>query len=461
MQRCPQCGREFERNFGEPLSSVNCPECEERLAQFQRAGIPARGQAPAASSYLITIVLIALNALVFAAMVARGASFFSPTPQQAIAFGADFGPLTLNGQWWRLVTSMFVHFGIIHIALNMWCLWNLGRAAEYLMGRTAYVLAYFVSGIFASIASVYWHPLSAGAGASGAIFGMAGVLVTYVYLKKTPAHIQINRKMLSSLGTFIAYNLAFGALPGISNAAHIGGLVMGLAVGAVLPASSASDDSRRSRLSLVAFFSAIVLVGSAVAAKKLTRGVTDLGEVESLFHQNKMDEGLVRLQRLTAQRPEFAPAQELLSKVYLAQHNIPEAIVALQKARDLEPGNKTYAKELSVLFKLIGMGSDTSAVYSVVAKEHPKDAYAHFQLGQLLFTREQYDDAASEFRQEIALDPSMNNTSWSDTPYYLALAQLQAGHNADAAATYKAILAEHPDDKRARAGLGLAAGQTH
>jgi rhomboid protease GluP len=275
MQRCPQCGRDFEGQFGEPAGSEHCPECDERLAQAARAGIPTSGQVFVAASFPVTNVLIGLNALVFLFMVLRGVSFLLPSPQQAIAFGADFGPLTLNGQWWRLLTSMFVHFGIVHIGLNMWCLWNLGRAAEQLMGRASYLLAYFVSGIFSSIASVYWHPMAANAGASGAIFGMAGVLVTYVYLKKTPAHLTINRKMLGSLGTFIAYNLAFGALPGISNAAHIGGLVMGLAVGAVLPASAASESARRTRLSLVAIFSAIVLVGSAIEAKRLSKDVSE------------------------------------------------------------------------------------------------------------------------------------------------------------------------------------------
>lgn len=224
-------------------------------------------------SYPVTVGLIAANALVFAVMVFRGVSFFLPTPREAIAFGADFGPLTLNGQWWRLVTSMFVHFGIIHIGLNMWCLWNLGRAAEILMGRFSYLVAYFASGIFGSIASVYWHPLAAGAGASGAIFGMAGVLVVFVYLKKTPSHLQINKKMLSSLGTFIFYNLVIGAsIPGISNAAHVGGLVMGAVVGGFLPAASASESSRRLRLSLVVVFCAASLLASFVTAKHLLAG---------------------------------------------------------------------------------------------------------------------------------------------------------------------------------------------
>ena len=215
-------------------------------------------------------------------MVLRGVSAFDPTPQQAISFGADFGPLTLNGQWWRLVSSMFVHFGLIHLGLNMWCLWNLGRAAERLLGRFSYLLAYLVSGMFGSIASVYWHPLAAGAGASGAIFGLAGVLVSFVYLKKTPAHLQINSKMLGSLGTFIAYNLVFGAaIPGISNAAHIGGLVMGLAVGALLPSASASESSRRTRLSLVVALSAIILLASAVVTKRLRAAVSELASIHN------------------------------------------------------------------------------------------------------------------------------------------------------------------------------------
>jgi len=270
MRRCVLCAKEFEVPPGD-VSTTACPACyRAALGAAQAAAEQEISQSP---SFPVTIGLVAVNALVFVIMVLRGVSFFDPTPQQAIAFGADFGPLTLNGQWWRLVTSMFVHFGIIHIGLNMWCLWNLGRAAEVLMGRFSYLLAYFASGIFGSIASVYWHPLAAGAGASGAIFGMAGVLVTFVYLKKTPSHLQINKKMLSSLGTFIFYNLVIGAsIPGISNAAHVGGLVMGALVGAFLPAASASESSRRTRFSLVVAFCLVSLVASAIAAKYLLSG---------------------------------------------------------------------------------------------------------------------------------------------------------------------------------------------
>jgi len=287
LDRCVTCGQEFERFIGGPSASLNCPACDEQRAQVIRTFLPPPAETLYRPSFPITIGLIATSALVFAVMVLSGVSAIAPTPQQALAFGADFGPYTLGGQWWRLLTSMFVHFGFVHLGLNMWCLWNLGRAAEQLLGRFSYLLAYLASGVFGSIASVYWHPRAVGAGASGAIFGLAGVLVAFVYLKKTPAHLQINRKMLSSLGTFIAYNLAFGALPGISNAAHIGGLVMGAVVGALLPSASADESSRRSRLSLVIAFTAIVLIASAVATKRLRSSNSEVTSIKNVLFAGK------------------------------------------------------------------------------------------------------------------------------------------------------------------------------
>jgi membrane associated rhomboid family serine protease/Flp pilus assembly protein TadD len=456
IEHCPQCGREFERNFGDSRASLNCPECNQRLAQIPRSGIPASRETLVSPSFLITTGLIGLNVLVFLIMVLRGVSPLLPSPQEAIAFGADYGPYTLNGQWWRLATSMFVHFGIVHIGLNMWCLWNLGRAAEQLMGRASYLLAYFVSGIFSSIASVYWHPMGASAGASGAIFGMAGVLVSYVYLKKTPAHLKINSKMLGSLGTFIAYNLAFGALPGISNAAHIGGLVMGLAVGAVLPAAGASEPARRTRLSLIAILSAIVLAGSAIAAKRLTKDAGELASAEQLLAEKKTDEALTQLQQLTAREPKFARAHELLAKVYFSKQQYPEAIAALEKAYAANPDNTIYHEELGEVLLELGMEGQAMSFFQHLTEQNPKEAFAHFGLGRVFLAKQRYDSAIPEFRQALALDPKMYSAAIS-----LGQAQLEAGHYTDAEATYRSILTQYPGDKRAEAGLDYATRQAH
>ncbi len=455
LRRCAACGKEFERFVGDSSPSLNCPACDQQRAQSISTALPKPAETLAQPSFPITIILVAASVLVFVVMVLSGVSAFAPTPQQAIAFGADFGPLTLGGQWWRLVSSMFVHFGFIHLGLNMWCLWNLGRAAERLLGRFSYLLAYFASGIFGSIASVYWHPKSAGAGASGAIFGLAGVLVSFVYLKKTPANLQINSKMLGSLGTFIAYNLIFGAaIPGISNAAHIGGVVMGLAVGALLPSASADEPSRRMRLSIVVALTAIALIASAVATKRLVARAKELASIEQLLVDGNSDEALAKLQRLTAREPNLAAAQAMLASVYFQKNRYPEAVAALRKAYDSDPTNVTYQQRLSAAYFSLEQFDQAVALYRKLVTQNPNDSRAHLGLGSAYMGKKQYDSAVSEFRLAVTLDPK------NAVPQHaLGEAQLCAGRYSDAQQTYLQLLALFPNDTRARAALDFATNQ--
>jgi membrane associated rhomboid family serine protease/Flp pilus assembly protein TadD len=459
LQRCATCSKEFDPNFSASPASPNCPACDQLQAKRIRAAFTPQHDPISAASFPVTIGLIAACALVYVAMVLSGVSPTLPSPDQAIKFGADFGPLTLNGQWWRLVTSMFVHFGIIHIALNMWCLWNLGRAAEQLLGRFSYLLAYFATGIFGSITSLYWHPQAAGAGASGAIFGLAGVLVAFVYLKKTPAHLQVNSRMLGSLGTFIAYNLVFGAaIPGISNAAHIGGLVMGFVVGALLPNASAPESERRGRLSLVTVLLAIVLFTSAYAAKQLRAGpdVRGLASIQQLVKSGKTDEALAQLERLTAREPNLAPAQALLASLYFGKSRYSEGVAALQKACDAESSNPTYQQQLGGAYLNLGEYDQAIAFFQKLNAQNPKDAHLYLGLGLAYIGKKQYDPAIAAFRQSAALDPK------SATPQHaLGQAQLQAGHFADAQQTYRHLLTQFPNDARAKAALAYATKQVH
>jgi membrane associated rhomboid family serine protease/Flp pilus assembly protein TadD len=405
-----------------------------------------------ASAFPVTLAILAVNILVYVVMVARGVSPMMPTPQDAIAYGADFGALTLGGQWWRLVTSMFVHFGIFHVGLNMWCLWNLGRAAERLMGKFSYFLAYMISGILGSIASVYWHPEAAGAGASGAIFGIAGVLVSFVYLKKTPSHLQINSRMLGSLGTFILYNLLFGAaIPGISNAAHIGGLVMGLAVGAMLPSASAPESSRRARLSLVVLVSAVVLVASALYAKRMKSGANELSSIRQLLNDGKTDNAIKKLQELTAREPELASAQEMLGSVYFAKRQFPEALAALEKAYADDPSEPQYQRALGSAYLTLGKNDQAVAFFKKLIAANSEDVMAHLGLGQSYLSLAQFEAAIPEFQKAVALKPNLPVPQ-----HMLGQAQLRAGHYADAQGTYTKLLEQNPDDARAQAGLNYA-----
>jgi rhomboid protease GluP len=183
----------------------------------------------------ITTTLVGMNVAVYVVMVLTGVAPVTPAIPQLLKWGANWGPLSLGAEPWRILASNYVHGGIIHIALNMWCLWNLGFLAERIFDPWTYVLTYTACGLAGSLASLWWHPLAVGVGASGAIFGLAGALIAALYLGHLPISKQAIQGTLKSLLLFAGYNLFFGAaVPGIDNSAHIGGLVAGLALGAVL-----------------------------------------------------------------------------------------------------------------------------------------------------------------------------------------------------------------------------------
>jgi membrane associated rhomboid family serine protease len=226
MPTCRGCGKELPSfSFGE-LPEL-CPQCQ-RAAVAQPAAIVAR------PSFPITTLILGINLAVFAAMMLLGVG---PRGGGAdlIRWGANYGPLTLHGQWWRLITSVFVHTGILHLLVNMWCLWNLGRLAELYLGRAPFALIYFATGLGGGLASLLWHPNIVSAGASGAIFGIAGTLISAARLGAISVPGQELKRYIGSLVPFVIYNLFLGAVvPFIDNAAHTGGLVTGLAFGAFL-----------------------------------------------------------------------------------------------------------------------------------------------------------------------------------------------------------------------------------
>jgi len=183
----------------------------------------------------ITTTLVGMNVAVYVAMALTGVSPLAPTIPQLLKWGANWGPLSLGAEPWRMLASNYVHGGIIHIALNMWCLWNLGLLAERVFDPWTYVLTYTFCGLAGSLASLWWHPMAVGVGASGAIFGLAGALIAALYLGHLPIPKQAVQGTLKSLLMFAGYNLFFGAaIKVVDNSAHIGGLLAGLAVGAVL-----------------------------------------------------------------------------------------------------------------------------------------------------------------------------------------------------------------------------------
>jgi rhomboid protease GluP len=207
--------------------------------------------------YFITPILIDLNFLVFILMVATGVNFFDPSITDILHWGANMRELTLGGQWWRLITCMFLHFGIAHILFNMYALIYVGVLLEPYLGKLRFAAAYLFTGIFASLSSIAWHIDSPSAGASGAIFGMYGVflaMLTTNYIDKTA-----RKPLLISIGLFVLFNLVYGAAGGIDNAAHIGGLLSGLIIGYCYYPSLERPASPKFKYVTVALLAIVVL----------------------------------------------------------------------------------------------------------------------------------------------------------------------------------------------------------
>jgi rhomboid protease GluP len=188
------------------------------------------------SPYTITIALIAINVLVFLAMVASGVSFTQPTTLDIFKWGGDFGPATVGQhQWWRLLTSCFLHFGIIHIGMNMYVLYLIGPFIETVFGRTRYLVIYFLAGLAGSIVSVWVHPMAVGAGASGAIFGLYGAVFGFLLIRHRTLNPVAMKSIAKSAGIFILYNVVYGSISGTTDlSAHLGGLIAGFLAGMLL-----------------------------------------------------------------------------------------------------------------------------------------------------------------------------------------------------------------------------------
>lgn len=194
---------------------------------------------------VVTIALIAINVAIFVLMVVSGISPTNPSLEALVRWGADFGPLTLGGQWWRLFTACFLHFGIVHIAFNMYVLYQVGMSTELIYGRARYLSIYLLSGVFGNIVSVYIHPVSVGAGASGAIFGVYGAFLGFLLIRRHLIPRPVLQQMTRSAATFLGINLVYGLFSGSTDlSAHIAGLVSGFLLGCFFARGLASRTSR-------------------------------------------------------------------------------------------------------------------------------------------------------------------------------------------------------------------------
>jgi rhomboid protease GluP len=226
----------------------------------------------------VTASLLLVNGLVFMAMLLAGAGWWHTANGVQLAWGANFGPATQDGQWWRLFTAMFIHFGVVHLALNMWALWDVGRLVERLIGRWRFVALYLGSGVLGNLVSLVVQGNQAvSGGASGAVFSLFGALLVFLWRERAQVDRSEFRWLFGGALGFSAAILAMGfVVKGIDNAAHMGGLVAGLLLGLVLarPWTTQSPGVQRGRSGAAA----VLVFGIALLVLRLPEPLYRYGE---------------------------------------------------------------------------------------------------------------------------------------------------------------------------------------
>src|SRR5437660_2228491 len=372
MANCIQCGRKLP-----PLSfgKKTCEWCQQHeAAQRGELGEDAKQRIMPApwvqreGSITLTRVIFGINVAVFLGMALATGSVSGFSGQDLVHWGANWGPSTLSGQWWNLLTYMFLHGSLMHIAFNMWCLWDLGALCESLYGRWTFGAIYLITGIAAGLASVAWNPRVLSVGASGAIFGLAGALIASFYLGEFSLPRVAISGTLRSLVIFAVFNLGFGQLfGGIDNACHIGGLVSGLALGALIARLAPQSDAPVRRATVVG----VVVLGLLAAGSGVRQWRGGPMRIARAFQETHGDP-VARLQAVIKSQPNLVPAHFALAQAYLAGDQYLEAEVEFKRVIELQPANLE----------------------------------ARFDLGLVYLTEKRLEDSKSAFTQIIAQDPT-------------------------------------------------------
>jgi len=441
MANCIRCGRTIS---GFTLGKKICGWCKQHEAAQRGEG--SQYQPVMATPWarretmpmLVTQAIFGINIAVFVGMLLAGASLMSgPGGDGLLAWGANNGAYTLTGQWWRLLTSCFVHIGIIHLGFNMWCLWSLGGLAERLYGHVTFACIYLLCGIGGSLGSVFWHssPIMS-AGASGAIFGIAGAVIASMKLGEFSSS-EMAQSTMKSLMAFVGYNVVFGLVSGVTdNACHVGGLVTGLVLGALV-AKVAPVPRLMPRLGLLLLVGA-VLAGAGYemqhkraypylmmrASAELEEGKTDAAI--SLYQKAiKLRPGAAgaihfKLAQMYSQKKDLSGAEKELQQVLAAYPKDEEVLNELGETR-LELNETASARQSYEQLLAANSGSaEAHAGLGSVACQEGNSALAlkeygqaegingtlaglHGKEGACLLKMKRYDEAIADFRKEIAV----------------------------------------------------------
>lgn len=398
--------------------------------------------------------VVILCCAVYVGMVVAGASPLSPDVQALLRWGADYGPLTIAGEPWRLVTSGFVHIGLDHLAVNLWCLWTAGMMVERWFGLGGFAAIYLFSLAMSSLVSIAWDPGVVSAGASGAVFGVFGALYAGMRALERAAPPQVFEDLRLVAGLFLIHSVLYGfANPFIDNAAHVGGLIAGIVGAGLLGRAYGDSELRMPLLRLDLRFALVLLAliagGWAVASYRVRTSEAVVGYfAEQIAQAAEVDDRSAALESVDA----------LLATAIL----------------DDRDGAYWWAFRGDLLLELERWDEALQAADRSLDLD-PDVAHVHHSRSIALSELERFDEAAAAAERLVAMDPGLPDAfhQWlwclshldrdeellrvaeqavsahADKPvlqYYLAFALERAGRLQEAMTAVQRALEQSPED---------------
>lgn len=346
----------------------------------------------------ITYILIALNVIMFLVMTAAGGT---KNTDVLIKFGAKVNTLIVEGQYWRLISSAFIHIGLAHIAFNMYGLYSIGYLIEMIYGHVSYLFIYMISAIFGSISSFIFST-SLSAGASGAIFGLFGSLL---YLgQKRP-------KMFStSFGlnvlVVIGFNLVYGfSNSGIDNFAHLGGLIGGYIAANALGLINEKKEIRKKTI-LIAVIFALAISGLFIGIKKnLSSYEYNYETGITYFNSKKYSVSEGYFQKAVSLKPNSGEARAMLSLAYYNDGKESQGKQEYDRAVSIDKNQPVLYFNLGNYFYGHRRYAESEDMFRKFISVDPGAYEGYLNLGTVLHMQEKYPEAETNLKKAVEMKP--------------------------------------------------------
>ena len=369
---------------------------------------------------VVTLVILGINVVAFLITTFAGGSTKTDV---LLDFGASFSPYFRRGEYWRLVMPMFLHIGWLHLIVNSYALFILGPILERVYGYGRFTLLYVATGMGSSALSMSLSRNIA-AGASGAIFGIAGAMLVAVYFHRDVIPRRWGRALGRGILPFIVVNLIFGFwFRGVDNWGHLGGLLSGMALAALIPPPEydLAPWSGSARASQAVIILPVIVVTLAMASTAQhyasSRDVTRLlREGVRLRSAHQDAEALERFRAAAQRSPRDERPHEMMGALYLREQQFDKAIQEYSEAVRLSPGAPEAQLALGVAYRMKGDLGRAQQAFEAALGKNPTTAEGQRLLADLYAEQKLFSEAIQHYKDALQIEPqsaeSHNNLAW-------------------------------------------------